>query len=388
MSWFTDIDGLFETVPVTVLHGGVTESMFTEICTAYKKRKIGVAEAAWRLFVLSKQEQFKSVGLHYSTTLRRLQAENNLPANIVPVRKLEQYLLDHLNFITPGAILQDMNTGKVANMTATAYSMFALHAWAYGKAVYVIDADVAASVCTAETFDIPCAVLRHLPTTAFCIQYAVGDIVAAFFNVTIDEDGGVVLGYALVRDLPGDIKTPHGFEVNFATGEPDGCIKLGSDLVDGDDVSTSSIGVYLNLLFLLCCKNIDIVGTVTQTPGPSVDSKTRKPLMTPGERKWNVGFRQGAALRASAAQARDAAESCDTQTGRTVRAHLRRAHWHHFWTGPRDAERTLVLHWVAPILVGAVDDLVETRHRVTGYDRGSCDVFKAATSADHAQDNR
>jgi hypothetical protein len=386
MSWFTDTDNLFETVPNEVLDNGLAESLLTEVCTSYKKKKIGLAETSWRLFVLSKQVLFRSIGLSYSATLHRLQVENNSPANMIPVRKLEQYLLDRLAFITPGgAVVQDTDTGKVMNMTATAYNTFVMHAWAYGKAVYVIDADVAASVCTAETLNIPCAVLRHLPTPAFCIQHTVGDVVAAFFNVAIDEAGGVVLGYSLVRNIPNDIKTPIGSEVNFVIGEPEGCIELSSELVDGGDVSTSPIGVYLNLLFLLCCKNIDIVGTVTQTPGPSVDSKTRKILMTPGERKWNVGFRQGAALRASAAQARDTSEGCDTQTGRTVRAHLRRAHWHHFWTGPRDAERTLVLHWVAPILVGAADDIVETRHRVAGVDRERRDVFNVASFSEAPQ---
>ncbi|MFM2415427.1 MAG: hypothetical protein RL385_150 [Pseudomonadota bacterium] len=33
--------------------------------------------------------------------------------------------------------------------------------------------------------------------------------------------------------------------------------------------------------------------------------------------------------------------------------HLRRAHWHRFWTGPRDGERAIRLRWLSPILVGA-----------------------------------
>ena len=40
---------------------------------------------------------------------------------------------------------------------------------------------------------------------------------------------------------------------------------------------------------------------------------------------------------------------------RTVRSHLRRAHWHSFWTGPRKnpkpGEQKLVLQWLSPILV-------------------------------------
>ena len=29
----------------------------------------------------------------------------------------------------------------------------------------------------------------------------------------------------------------------------------------------------------------------------------------------------------------------------------RLAHWHHYWTGKQDGERSLVLHWIAPTIV-------------------------------------
>jgi hypothetical protein len=38
--------------------------------------------------------------------------------------------------------------------------------------------------------------------------------------------------------------------------------------------------------------------------------------------------------------------------------HIRRAHWHHYWTGPKKGERILVLKWLSPILVNA-DDCAE-----------------------------
>lgn len=63
-----------------------------------------------------------------------------------------------------------------------------------------------------------------------------------------------------------------------------------------------------------------------------------------------VGTRVGRSLGAS----RVVYESNDAhETGRTVRAHVRSGHWHHFWTGPMDGERNLVLRWVKPTLVNA-----------------------------------
>lgn len=33
------------------------------------------------------------------------------------------------------------------------------------------------------------------------------------------------------------------------------------------------------------------------------------------------------------------------------RPHLRRAHWHGYWTGPRDGERSFILKWLPPVFV-------------------------------------
>jgi hypothetical protein len=60
----------------------------------------------------------------------------------------------------------------------------------------------------------------------------------------------------------------------------------------------------------------------------------------------DLGIRIGAALRTHRTASGNA-----TGTGNPVTPHVRRAHWHRFWTGPRDGERTLVLRWLPPIPV-------------------------------------
>lgn len=72
---------------------------------------------------------------------------------------------------------------------------------------------------------------------------------------------------------------------------------------------------------------------------------------------WDVGVRMGAALRA--AYHREQAEQDATPTGRRVRPHVRRAHWHTFLSGPRlrdgeripPADRRRYVRWVPPIPV-------------------------------------
>ena len=36
----------------------------------------------------------------------------------------------------------------------------------------------------------------------------------------------------------------------------------------------------------------------------------------------------------------------------------RRGHWHHYWVGPRDGDRELILKWVAPMFINSGDNIV------------------------------
>lgn len=84
----------------------------------------------------------------------------------------------------------------------------------------------------------------------------------------------------------------------------------------------------------------------------------------PTVQPFDVGFRIGAQIRAAQAQR---GESHAIGSGESPCPHIRRAHWHTFWAGPRSDPETRVkkLHWLPPILVnvGDVDDLVPTVHQ-------------------------
>jgi hypothetical protein len=75
------------------------------------------------------------------------------------------------------------------------------------------------------------------------------------------------------------------------------------------------------------------------------------------ESHWEVGYRIGTALRASRAVPAGAHGGSHAAPA----PHLRRAHWHTYWTGPMDGERRQVLKWLAPMAVG-VGDALPTFH--------------------------
>ncbi len=96
---------------------------------------------------------------------------------------------------------------------------------------------------------------------------------------------------------------------------------------------------------------------------------TRRPTVPVGKRLfvsgmptlWEAGWRMGAALGAASSKA-EAAYLGGTHAGPVP--HVRRAHWHHYWRGPR-TNRELIVKWLHPILVGS-DETVPAVRRV-GY---------------------
>jgi len=79
---------------------------------------------------------------------------------------------------------------------------------------------------------------------------------------------------------------------------------------------------------------------------------------------WETGYRIGAALRGAW---RDAGEPAGGTHARP-RPHIRRAHWHGFWLGPksRPGERRMDVRWMPPLPVGVkrIEDLVPVIRRV------------------------
>jgi hypothetical protein len=88
-----------------------------------------------------------------------------------------------------------------------------------------------------------------------------------------------------------------------------------------------------------------------EQPGRPMPKRTKSGwrLFPPKKpRVWTVGGRLGEAIRRGRS---DQAE--DTADRRGPRPHLRRAHWHGFWTGARDGERKFRYKWLPPIAVAA-----------------------------------
>lgn len=125
----------------------------------------------------------------------------------------------------------------------------------------------------------------------------------------------------------------------------------------------------LSLVLYLCSQQEFTRRGTEDTPANPQPKKTKKSwklFPADGPLEWDVGVRIGAALRQAYQSEQSGGDGLPT--GRQVRPHVRRAHWHTFVSGPRIAKdgsdipadkRQRNLRWVPPIAVNvdAIDEI-------------------------------
>ena len=116
---------------------------------------------------------------------------------------------------------------------------------------------------------------------------------------------------------------------------------------------------FINMVLYICSLNADFGGERPAHPSRRPASKKGKIFAANEVRTWEVGIRVGPALRQALAAEQPSSQpskeaSLPGRSHASPRPHYRRAHWHHYWTGPKSnpVERKLILKWLPPIPVG------------------------------------
>ena len=160
----------------------------------------------------------------------------------------------------------------------------------------------------------------------------------------------IIEGFAVVRDH-------QSHEMSFMFMEREDWI---AEHADGNvaEVRLAEIepDKLCNLVSYIAAKNADL--NLAYTP-PSDGASGRKSRKRSAAHVTHVGYAIGAELREYARHA-----GSSERNGGTVRPHMRRAHWHRFWTGPHGGERKLELRWLQPIWVNpGKGEAVPTVHK-------------------------
>lgn len=229
-------------------------------------------------------------------------------------------------------------------------------AWRVGKSIYRYDPDLYRELI-AQPMDgnLPCEILHRLPD--YCVYIETpgiraldGDVSGVWAHLEHDaHDGREELRLVLLmadgtnRPMPihlGDWTLDEGLQRMHAEAE-----RQAGGPLDAMNI-TADLMPILQLVLYLCADNAELPDGARASL-PRRDSNHVPDL----PRRWDVGVRIGAALRRY--RATESESDITTSDGHAPpRPHMRRAHWHHFWTGPRAGDRRLILHWLPPIPVG------------------------------------
>ena len=243
----------------------------------------------------------------------------------------------------------------------------ALSAWRMTQGIYRFDPAVYDAVwATPVSGDIPHEVLLHLPEWCVYVEtpgMQLGGSVlhGSFVHLERDaNDGRYEL--RLLLDAEGGLVPvplhlgawPLSESIQRMRAEATRQ-RPGADLGFSADELQQLVEPIVSLVLYLCSQASEI-GTGQRRPVNPEPKKTKrgwKLFQADRPTTWDVGVRMGAALR-QAYQSEQVASSGEQHAG--PRPHIRRAHWHGYWLGPKDGPRRFDLRWQPPIAVG-VDDV-------------------------------
>lgn len=296
-----------------------------------------------------------------------------------------------------------------------------LGAWRMSKGVYLFDRELAYALEDTVIKDVPVEVFWHMPERCVYLPFPYTSASAANIDAAkLAENGKLVItpygcfaqlvefgdgipalvlmydtncgfiadifdlvrGHSLERAMaPGDVAIDghHLYGVKIEMGDKEVARDYGRALaaIDAGETSPGSprawkpphLGPWRNhalkLLTYLCSEEPDIDGTPR---GEVQSTKTKRGLRWfPPDKisQWNVGIRLGSKFReAHSLSVEQPSDEAGDRSRERPRPHVRAAHFHHYWTGPRDQpeKRKVVLRFVHETLVNArgSDDLVVT----------------------------
>ncbi|MBR3017641.1 MAG: hypothetical protein IKH57_11310 [Clostridia bacterium] len=248
-----------------------------------------------------------------------------------------------------------------------------MYTWRASKGVYRFAQEIYdALVNQPLTCDIPWESLHHLPEWAVFVETPglsyerhpmEGFIAQLDYNFFSD---GVDLQFAIFlkgRDQPTMVAFPLG---KGGLAEAMDRVDEVDNLFAGHTEKTRYIGsreeyrrtfsAMMQLLLYLCSDEPDL---------PEIEHPRKRITLSGGVRApeaprvWDVGVRISHVLRGHKNKSSDTEvvyiNEGEDNGHASPRPHIRSAHWHTYWTGPRDAvfpERKPVLRWIPPIPIG------------------------------------
>lgn len=230
-----------------------------------------------------------------------------------------------------------------------------------GMQVYEFDPDFTESILGESWSDLLPEVIDYIPHYGLYLKLPFNDTSEGIV-VTLSEEDEIINGFmydsSYAKETKGVYSIP-GADLSVYVNTGERVVLIGGFAIPNDFglmFDDTPLGVYprelmLNALAYLCSTNADIAAVYS----PAKERKRNKAKRRSQATWHEVGYRIGAELR----NYNRLKSENGGKTGRKVRPHMRRAHWHRYWVGSGD-EKRLVLKWVASTMVGMKNGEIES----------------------------
>lgn len=260
------------------------------------------------------------------------------------------------------------------------YLLSAVGTWKFSQGVYRVDKTFQQALLESDLGkDIPADVLMHMPE--WCIYVETPDerwknsveLLGFWAHISYSEEHNYPKLNILLLTSQGECRIPglplgnwpidEAFEREFSEMESKvvGNYTFPAQienrmLLSKWRSSYPHIERLLHIILYCCCDKPDIddarqPGTSPQRPQAKQVKGGFRLFPANAPRFWTVGNNIGEQLRQAQQDNQEKETSCGS--GRSRRPHLRRGHWHGYWTGPRKSEvpQKFILHWIPPQLI-------------------------------------
>lgn len=293
------------------------------------------------------------------------------PLPLVAIKNLKENHPDVWKKVDANDINSAVEYAKSHNIPESAYIIAALSRWRLSKEIFEIDEELCKILMNSDKLDeeIPNEVINRLIYNSFYVKLPENFLTVRSVNgeaMDLPMDGffyNVVNKSILIVIMYSSGHTQSlGFDIYNDLSLKE-CI--GKHMTANSDVY-KTVNFFLQIVLYLCADNADIEENKVQR---SVYKQS--PIVTDRYsevRKWDVGWRYGNAIKKMrSSQSTDGSHEETSHAGSHARkrTHVRRGHYHHYWTGSeKSGNRELILKWTSPVVVNAEYENTVTIHRV------------------------
>ena len=275
---------------------------------------------------------------------------------------------DVATYIETGIIAY--GTTNLGSIILKVQALSVLGPWRITRGVYCFDAELSRSLAdTDPAEEIPIDILLRLPEWSVCIFGAGLGVVCAFLSITFGDDSSppeiviVTIHADQTRTLLAVALNPgttiaSGVDAMIKRQFELSSLKHYENLVEEKPRFTKMVSTILAHALYLCADEPDMAPAPPRPIPKRTRSGSRFFPPDTGSRIVPVGARFGAIFRRTRAEF--AVAENNAKTGRSMPPHWRKAHWSHFWTGPRKPDKPgqqkKIVKWIAPTFVNATPE--------------------------------